>query len=194
MRRGSRRELLLDVAANQFCKQGFAGTSIRGIAKAVDMLPGSLYCHFDSKEALFLAVYGEGVRRIAERVRSAIGAGGAPWQCLRLACEAHLETILDRSDYAQVVIRVHPSEIPNVTTRLIAMRDDYEALFIALIDALDEIAPERKRGFRLLLLGAMNWTQHWYLPSGETPAQIADQFLSLLQVNTQFQEVHADVD
>ncbi len=180
-RRSSRKEPLLDVAAQLFCRQGFAGTSIRDIARTVKMLPGSIYCHFDSKETLFLAVYEEGVRRIAQRVRVAAGAGGDPWSRLQLACTAHLETILDQSDYAQVVIRVHPHEVPNVAPQLIALRDEYEALFKELITAIDDIDPQRKRSFRLLLLGAMNWTQHWYQPTGESPAQIADEFLGLLR-------------
>ncbi len=192
-RRGSRRELLLDVAAHLFCKRGFAGTSIRDIAKAVKMLPGSIYCHFDSKEALFLAVYGEGVRRIAEQVGAVIGTDADPWQRLRLACAAHMETILDQSDFAQVVVRVHPREVPNMSSRLIALRDDYETVFKDLIAMIEEIPPEQKRSFRLLLMGAMNWTQHWYQPAGESPAQIADQFLSLLRVKSETRERHAHV-
>ena len=135
-RRGSRRELLLDVSARLFCQQGFAGTSIRDIAKTVEMLPGSIYCHFSSKEDLFLAVYGAGVERVEERVCEAISKEGDPWERLRLACTAHMETILDRSDYAQVVVRVHPSEVPNMSAQLIRLRDDYESLFKDLIGSI----------------------------------------------------------
>jgi len=179
------------MAANLFSRQGFAGTSIRDISRAVHMLPGSIYCHFDSKEALFLAVYEEGVRRIAERVHAAISIGADPWDRLHLACTAHLETILDRSDYAQVVIRVQPHEVPNMAAQLIALRDGYEALFRDLIEAVEDIAPARKRSFRLLLLGAMNWTQHWYQPGGASPARIADQFLALLRTTHPPQEAAA---
>ncbi len=187
-RRVNRRDLLLDVAARLFCRRGFAGTSIRDIAKAVKMLPGSIYCHFKSKDALFLAVYGEGVRRIAAQVSAAIGTDTDPWQRLSRACAAHLETILDQSDFAQVVVRVHPREVPALSSQLIALRDDYETVFKELVEALEDIAPEHKRGFRLLLMGAMNWTQHWYQPGGEDPAQISDQFLNLLRARNQSQE------
>ncbi|HSM22357.1 MAG TPA: helix-turn-helix domain-containing protein, partial [Rubrivivax sp.] len=43
---------MLDAAARLFCRQGYDGTSVRDIARAVGMLPGSLYCHFATKEDL----------------------------------------------------------------------------------------------------------------------------------------------
>ena len=45
---------------------------MRDIAKAVGMLSGSIYYHFDSKEGMLLAVYEEGERRVAEAVDAAI--------------------------------------------------------------------------------------------------------------------------
>ena len=53
----SRLPKVLDEAARLFRTQGFGGTSERDIARAVGMLPGSLYCHFATKEALLTAVY-----------------------------------------------------------------------------------------------------------------------------------------
>ena len=75
---------LLDEAARLFGAQGFHGTSIRDIVRAVPMLPGSIYYHFATKDLLLAAVYAEGVRRISERVQAAIderpmpGSGSKP--------------------------------------------------------------------------------------------------------------------
>jgi len=63
---------ILDEAARLFREKGYAATSMRDIASAVDMLPGSLYYHFAAKEDLLVAVYEEGVRLITEKVRAAI--------------------------------------------------------------------------------------------------------------------------
>jgi TetR/AcrR family transcriptional regulator, cholesterol catabolism regulator len=63
---------ILDAAARLFRAQGFQGTSVRDIVRAVDMLPGSLYYHFATKEDLLAEVYAEGVRRISARVRAAV--------------------------------------------------------------------------------------------------------------------------
>src|SRR5262249_10863330 len=48
---GARRAEILDTAANLFASSGFR-TSLKDIADACGILPGSLYHHFDSKEAI----------------------------------------------------------------------------------------------------------------------------------------------
>jgi AcrR family transcriptional regulator len=47
-----RRAALLAVAADQFAISGYSRTSLRQIADAAGILPGSLYHHFESKEAI----------------------------------------------------------------------------------------------------------------------------------------------
>jgi AcrR family transcriptional regulator len=145
------------------------------------MLPGSLYHHFASKEELLAAVYEEGVRRIGEAVTTAVAAETDPWRRLETACVAHLEVLLSGGDYAQVVIRVRPSDAPGIAERLIALRDGYERLFGDLIAPLPLPPGTDRRYLRLLLLGALNWSQTWFRPGGDPPSGIARQFLGLLR-------------
>jgi AcrR family transcriptional regulator len=172
---------LLDAAARLFSAQGFHGTSIRDIASAVDMLPGSVYYHFAAKEDLLAAVYAEGVRRISACVTEAIAGLGDPWARLEAACVAHLEALLDDSDYAQVVIRVRPQDAASVAARLTALRDDYERLFVGLIAALPLAPSVDRRTLRLMLLGALNWSQGWYRPGRDDPRTIARRFVALVK-------------
>ncbi len=109
-RQDNRRQQLLDTAAHLFRQHGYHATSMRDIASAVGMLPGSIYYHFASKDELLVTVYREGVSRIAERLDAAVAGKKEPWQQLEAACIAHLQTLLDHSDYAQVVIRVLPDD------------------------------------------------------------------------------------
>src|SRR5262245_59982420 len=163
-RSDNRMPQLLDEAARLFGAQGFHGTSIRDIVRAVDMLPGSVYYHFATKDFLLLAVYAEGVRRISERVETSVAKKPDPWERLEVACVAHLEAVLEESGYAQVVIRVRPADVPSVTQQLNGLRDAYEQRFVELIDACPVAEGIDRRGVRLLLLGALNWTQTWYRP------------------------------
>src|SRR6476620_7964965 len=48
----TRRAELLDIAAKLFAERGFTNTTVRHIADAAGILSGSLYHHFDSKEAM----------------------------------------------------------------------------------------------------------------------------------------------
>jgi TetR/AcrR family transcriptional regulator, cholesterol catabolism regulator len=47
-----RRELILAKAGELFARKGIAGTTVREIADAVGVLSGSLYHHFESKDAI----------------------------------------------------------------------------------------------------------------------------------------------
>ncbi len=52
----SRRDAIIDVAAERFAEQGFHGVSMRDIAKAHGSSVAALYNHFASKDDLLLAV------------------------------------------------------------------------------------------------------------------------------------------
>lgn len=54
--RRSRREAILDVAQVSFLEQGYAGTTMSGIAAELGGSKGTLWSYFRSKEALFTAV------------------------------------------------------------------------------------------------------------------------------------------
>lgn len=177
----SRLPAILDATARLFRQKGFAVTSMRDIAAASGMLAGSLYYHFESKDELLVAVYAEGVRRISASVRAALDRDLPPWTRLEAVCTAHLAALLEDSDYAQVVIRVRPDDAPGAADRLVALRDDYERLFAEALQKLPLAARTDRRALRLMLLGALNWSQTWYRSGHDAPEVIARQFVGLLR-------------
>ena len=181
-RADSRLPRVLDCAARAFRRNGYHGASVREIARAVGMLPGSLYCHFASKEDLLVAVYEEGVRRLRAAAEHALAREADPWRRLETACVAHLETLLDGSDYAQVMVRVQPQDVPHAARRLVAARDGYERRFGELIDALPLGAAIGRSDVRLMLLGALSWVPTWYRRGKRSPADIARAFVELLRI------------
>jgi TetR/AcrR family transcriptional regulator, cholesterol catabolism regulator len=178
----SRQPQVLDAAARLFRTRGFDGTSMRDIANEVGMQPGSLYCHFETKEALLVAVYVKGVQQISDAVQAMVDRHLDPWDRLEAACIAHLEAILHDDDYAQVVVRVRPADVPVVDRSLVELRNQYEALFTALIRDLPLSRNTDRRVLRLMLMGALNWSQTWYHPGGRlNPRAIARKFIALLR-------------
>ena len=184
-RRGhSRLPQLLDEAARAFAERGFAAASVREIVGPVGMLPGSLYCHFATKEALLVAVYKEGVERISAAVDAAVSPLADAWPRLEAACVAHLSSLLDQTDYSQVVIRVRPSDAPAVADELIALRDSYEARWTRLVADLPLPRTVNRGDLRLFLMGALNWSQTWYRDDGaSSPARIARRFVGLFKTS-----------
>ncbi|MFD0387730.1 TetR/AcrR family transcriptional regulator [Tistrella bauzanensis] len=111
-RQNNRRDKLLQAAAHLFASQGYEATSMRDIASAVGMLPGSVYYHFPSKEDLFVAVHDEGVRQITDAVEAAIAGIDDPWDRLEAAAAGHMEALLADSGFASVVTPNTPPSSP----------------------------------------------------------------------------------
>ena len=74
----STRERILSEALDLFARNGFAGTSVRQIARAVGLRESSLYNHFEGKEAIYHALIDSyGPASSAQRLR------GPDFQALR---------------------------------------------------------------------------------------------------------------
>lgn len=165
-RQANRWPALLDSAASRFAEQGYHATTIRELATATAMTPGAIYFHVPTKHALLLAVYEEGVQRIIDRVDRAVAAESQPWERLEKATLSHLEAILDASAYARVVIRILPTDVPEVSDELAKLRERYEQRFRSLFAELPLSHGRDVSLARLFLLGAMNWTPVWYREAG----------------------------
>ena len=173
---------LLDAAARLFARHGYAATSMRDIAVEIKMLPGSLYYHFPSKEDLLRAVYQAGVIELEKAATEAVAKETDPWDRLEAMCKAHLETVLRDSDYAQVLIRVLPDDIPQAADRLRELRDSYEQFFRQVVAQLPLPAGTDRRALRLMLMGALNWAALWFDPDGrDSPRVLARKFVGLVR-------------
>lgn len=182
-RADNRRKQLLEVAADLFGNRGYARTSIRDIAAAVGMLPGSMYYHFKSKEDLLLAVHEQGVRLIMDAVDDALDhAPDDPWTRLEVAAQAHLKGLLTGGKFSMVVAPEFSRGVEEpLRSELIAQRDRYEQVFRDLVAALDLPAGVNRSLFRLGLLGSLNSVPNWYRPGGETSDAIASVMMDMLR-------------
>src|SRR3954469_16184766 len=86
----------LDAAARLFRAKGFAATTVREIARAARMLPGSLHYRYPTKDSLLLALMKRGVEADLAGIRAAIRGVRDPVERLRLALRARLRYLLGR--------------------------------------------------------------------------------------------------
>lgn len=178
----SRRQDILHQATQLFGARGYGRTSMRDIAAAVGMLPGSVYYHFASKEALLAAVYAEGIDRSIARVEEAVASRSDPWARLEAAAVAHLSLLLADGTLAAVVVD-GPQQTGAAQAELVRQRDRYEAVFRRLVAAID-LPPGVSPGpFRLALLGALNWALTWYRPDGDPPEVVARDLFAIFRAS-----------
>ncbi len=65
---------ILTAAFRMFGERGFGGTTIKDIARSLDISPGSVYTYFSSKEELFRCTVAEGWQRFLVEIRRIVTA------------------------------------------------------------------------------------------------------------------------
>ena len=179
-----RQEQILSIASGLFAKSHFEATSMRDIAAAAQMTPAALYYHFASKEALFVAVHAESIRRISEAVRTAVRHETDPWARVRAAAVAHLETMLNEEEFSVFLAPLLPQSLdPATLEELVAQRDSYVSLVDELLAPLPLAPGIHRNVFRLHFLSALNGTAFWYhAGAGLTPAELALQLCAMIEL------------
>lgn len=134
---GNRRSDIFAAAVALFRRYGYDDTSMRDIANAVGVMPASIYYHYSSKEALFLATAIAGAEALESAVEQALEDEADPWRRLESACEAHLETLLCGGDVVQVLYaELHRRREGVLGEDILVMRRRYEDRFRELVEAL----------------------------------------------------------
>lgn len=178
---GARRQIL-DAAAD-LLRHGYDATTTRAIAARVGIKAGSIYHHYESKEAIVSAVVNEGVRVVHEAVTSALDALGpqaSPRERLQAAIRTHLHASLEHSAYTSASIRAFSFLPAAVQEGCRVERRRYEEIWRGLVAeaaAAGLLAPAVSQdSVRLLLLGAVNWAGEWYRPERMSIDAIAQDF------------------
>jgi AcrR family transcriptional regulator len=176
----SLRHHLLAIAAQAFGRNGYKGATLKEIAEAAGILPGSIYHYFKSKQDLFIQVHHEGFRELNAAVDRATAHLEDPRARLEAACTAHIDLLVSRNAIASYTghsLFAPGSRVP--LRRMVKDRDAYEARFAAMLVAL-HVPPKLDRSlFRLALFGALNWTQVWYRRGKSSPAEIARHLVAI---------------
>ena len=161
---------VLSNAARLFREKGFERTSLKEIAEACNMLPGSLYYRYNSKEALLVELMRRGVDLVTAEVESAYASSDDPVERLRLCINAHLRALLVDSDAVYVLLFEWRALGPEAREEIIELRDQYESLWAGILETMIAQGVVRKnvdgRLLRLIGLGALNWVATWFDPNG----------------------------
>jgi AcrR family transcriptional regulator len=179
----TRRREIEDAASVLFRRQGYAATSVRDIARALDIRGPSLYAHVASKEDVLWAI----VDRVASRFEAAADAAteGArdPEDLLAGLVRAHVSVVTTDVGEASVFIHEWRHLSDERRAAVHERRDAYEARFRrAIADGIADgsFAMTDPALAATFLLTALNGIPTWYRPGGpSSPAQLADLYADL---------------
>lgn len=179
----TRRQQIEDAASTLFRERGYAATSVRDIARALDIQGASLYAHVASKEDVLWSIVERAAARFLGRARPIVGQDATPAERLRDLIHAHVEVLTEDLGHASVFLHEWRFLRPERRATVAQRRDEYEALFRAVIAdgvAHGEFPDADPRLDTLAILSALNGIAGWYRPSGALGCdEIADHFAQL---------------
>lgn len=175
------RQLILDAAAKKLSRNGYHGTYLKDIAESINMQAGSLYYHFNSKEALMQEVLNKSIQLIHDIVDyevEKLGDSPSFVELLKAAIRGHLIAILRHADYTLASIRNYGQVPKAVHDAAQPDRDAYENFWRDLFEQAEKEGAIRpsvdKHLLRLAIFGSMNWATIWYADSGASIEEIAE--------------------
>ena len=182
---GARRREIDAVASELFRANGYAATSIRDIARALDIQGASLYAHVASKEDLLWTIVDRAASAFelaADRAADETGGADAVERLAALV-EAHVEVVTADPERSSVFVTEWRHLSGGRRAVIAGRRDAYEARFRATIQ--DGIATGAFRSTdpaiaATFILTALNGIATWYRPDGRlSPDRVADQYVDL---------------
>lgn len=151
------RSLLMSVARELFTERGFADAPTEELVRRAGLTRGALYHHFKDKEDLFVAVFEEIERELAERAAMAGLAQPDFAQGLLAGCEAFLDACLE-PDVQRIALLDAPSVLGWERWRQVdecyGLGLITQAVSAAMADGLIEEQPAEPLAH--LLMGALN--------------------------------------
>ena len=182
---GARRREIDDVASELFHANGYAATSVRDIARALDIQGASLYAHVASKEDLLWSIVDRAATTFEQAVDRALEdtASDDPVERLAAIVEAHVEVVTADPERASVFVTEWRHLSPERRETIRRRRDTYEQRVRDVIadgQAIGAFASVDPALAATFLLTALNGIATWYRPDGRLSAdRIADHYVDL---------------
>jgi AcrR family transcriptional regulator len=184
----SRRRAIEDVASELFRAHGYAATSVRDIARVLDLQGPSLYAHVTSKEDVLWAIVGRAATLFEAAAEAAAtqatGTRQDPVAALAALVRAHVRVITDDVGAAAVFVHEWRALGGDRRAAVLARRDAYERRFRELIEAgiaTGDFEMTDPALAATAVLSTLNGIPGWYRPDGRLAAgRIADHFVDLI--------------
>lgn len=182
----SRRDQLLGIAGELFADRGLRSTTVRDIADTAGILSGSLYHHFDSKEAMVDELLRGFLDELFTRYREITAAGLSAAETLRQLVIASFESI----DTRHTSVAIYQNEARQLADqerfayigeRNVEFRDLWESVLRRGVDD-GEFRADLDVELVYRFLRDTVWVAvRWYRPGGQKSVeQVADQYLSVV--------------
>ena len=189
-----RKERLLAAAAKVFAAHGFAGTSMRDLARAASVSLAGIYYYCDGKDDLLYQIQKACFERVSEGARCAVSGERDAEARLAGFIRHHVTFFVSHMDEMKVLAHEAESLTGDKLADIRKLKRAYVDLLVDLLAGLDgggEAERPRRQIAAYTLFGMMNWIYTWYHPGGTASVDELAETITRLFLNGYQLEVSA---
>ncbi len=175
---------LIEVAIDLFSTNGFNGTSVRDIAKKLNMSMAALYHYFPTKESLYFSIFLDTIKLMVEELHKATEQDLPPLDRFKALLRSHLA--LGANHQKEFKLSFLEEEYFSKENKKISKQYQSEVMSIYLqeLRKLQEIGYSKDQSPTMLALnifGIINWFVRWYNPKKpKSPEQLIDNIIEFI--------------
>lgn len=187
-----RRERLLSAAAKVFAERGYAGTSMRDLARHAGMSLAGIYYYVTAKEELLFQIQKGCFERVSAGAREAVAREALPEARLEAFIRHHVTFFTQHMSEMKVLAHEAESLSGPMLDEVRQLKRAYVEFCVKLLGDLDGSGGDAQRQVAAYtLFGMMNWIYTWYSPDGPVGASDLAESITRLFLNGYQVEVSA---
>jgi AcrR family transcriptional regulator len=179
----SRKQEIIDAAAQLFAEHGFHGTSVQDLSKAVGLGKGALYHHIESKNELLYHIHERVVNPLLNETARSLRPDMDPAETLRTISRVLMQIIIDYRPYVTVFLHEWRALSGARLEEILEKRSQYERYIDDALQRGIDSGAFRVADVplaRLAFLGMHNYSYQWLDPAGRLrPEEIAANFTDI---------------
>ncbi|GIV35026.1 MAG: TetR family transcriptional regulator [Chitinophagales bacterium] len=176
-----RKEEILHAAKTLFREKGYAGTSMRDIAKVVGIEPASLYSHFKSKDDILQFICFEIAREFLEMQEPILNSMTNPTEKLRRVIAGHVAIVMHNLEAASVFFNEWKHMREPELSRFVELRELYEDGFKRIMEegiTSGDFKNVEVHFFVRMLFSVINEVHEWYRTTGRVAPDEVGEMMS----------------
>ncbi|WP_423797938.1 TetR family transcriptional regulator [Neobacillus sp. SAB-20_R2A] len=180
-----RKQEILRSAASVLAEKGYHGATMEEIAAKLLLTKGSMYYYFKNKDDLLYHCHQMIMEMSLERIEEVASSESDPIEKLQNAIRAHILLATSEKSMFMIMDKPHQSFSNEKLEDVLELRRNYSQYFDRIInEGIDKNVFDPNmdvKMVRMVILGALNWIQHWYVQDGsKSGEEIANAFTNYL--------------
>jgi len=175
MKKVSRKEEIITIAAHLFKEKGYNAVSMRDIAKAIDIKAASLYNHINGKQEILSTIVLTVAEEFTNGMQKLVAENSSSIQKIEEVIKMHIDITVNNAEGLAALNNDWMHLQNEDLTAFIKMREDYENNFRLIIKqgiAAEEIKPNHPEVILFSILSTLRTLYLWYQKRGKLDVNI----------------------